>query len=171
MTDFKPHTCCFTGHRDIPAGEEAKIRTRLRYRTEKLYNQGYRYFGVGGAIGFDTLAAEWLLDFRESHHLIRIIGVYPFPGYRLHWTEAQRACAEALDRRLDKITYCEQTPSRGAFLARDRHLVDCSSACICYCTRAAGGTAYTVKYALEHGLPVYNTSSFDVRQLFTAASY
>lgn len=33
----------------------------------------------------------------------------------------------------------------------------------------AGGTAYTVKYALEKQLTVYNASSFDVTALLGAA--
>ena len=165
MNDFKSKTCCFTGHRNIPAGEDEKILVRLNYRVEELYNEGYRYFGVGGAIGFDTLAAEWLLNYRESHHLIRVIGVYPFPRYRSRWTEAQRDRAEEIDQKLDKIVYCCRESSKGAFLVRDRHLVDCSSACISYCTRSNGGTAYTVRCALEHGLCVYNTASFDIHSL------
>ena len=165
MKDFRPQTCCFTGHRDIPLGEEAKIMTRLRYRVEELYNRGYRYFGVGGALGFDTMAAEWLLNFRETHHLIRVIEVLPYKGYRDCWTKAQQDHADLLDRKFDKVVYCCENASDEAFLTRDRHLVDCSSACISYCTRITGGTAYTVKYAMEHGIPVHNTSSFDVRQV------
>lgn len=41
-------------------------------------------------------------------------------------------------------------------------------AMISYCTRTTGGTAYTVKYALEHGITVYNASSFDVSALLQA---
>ncbi len=165
MNDFRTKTCCFTGHREIPDGDENKISVRLRYRVEELYNQGYRYFGVGGAIGFDTLVAEWLQNYRESHPLIRIIGVYPFKEYRGRWTETQRARALAIDIKLDKVVYCCDKPSKAAFLVRDRHLVDCSSVCISYCTGPSGGTAYTVKYALEHGVLVYNTASFDIYSL------
>lgn len=39
---------------------------------------------------------------------------------------------------------------------RNRHLVDNSSACICYLTKPTGGTAYTVNYASEHGLMIIN---------------
>lgn len=31
--------------------------------------------------------------------------------------------------------------------------------------RLTGGTAYTVRYAMKQGVPVFNTSSRDVRQL------
>ena len=69
------------------------------------------------------------------------------------------------DRQMDKIVYVSKEPSRGAYLARGRHLVDGSRYCISYCNKPTGGTAFTVKYALERGLTVYNASSFDVNTL------
>lgn len=66
---------------------------------------------------------------------------------------------------MDKIVYVSKEPSRGAYLARGRHLVDGSRYCISYCNKPTGGTAFTVKYALERGLTVYNASSFDVNTL------
>jgi len=43
--------------------------------------------------------------------------------------------------------------------------VDGSRYCISYCNKPTGSTAFTVKYALERGLTVYNASSFDVNTL------
>ena len=58
-------TCCLTGHRVIPPGEERKILTRTRYILLKLIREkNVRYFGVGGAVGFDMLAAEYLLHLK-----------------------------------------------------------------------------------------------------------
>ena len=53
----------------------------------------------------------------------------------------------------------------GAFLKRDRMLMDEASYCICYCHRLTGGTAYTVRYAMSKGIPVYNCSSWNLGQL------
>ena len=39
---------------------------------------------------------------------------------------------------------------------RNRHLVDNSSACICYLTEESGGTAYTVEYVRKSNLIVIN---------------
>lgn len=164
-------TCCFTGHRTIPSDEYKKIHDCVMNLLDELYLQDYRYFGVGGALGFDTLAAECLLEYKKTHPLIRIIEVLPFHGYRSYWTEAQKEYAASIDQAMDKIVFCCETPSRSAFLVRDRHLVDCSSACISYCTRLSGGTAYTVKYALKHNLPVYNTSAFDVHVLLEQSNH
>ncbi len=125
---------------------------------DPLLEEGVRYFGVGGALGFDTLVTEKLLALRESRPEIRIILVQPFSGYQSRWTPAQQARAAAVEARVDKVVVCCQTPSREAFLARDRHLVDGSSCCIVWCTRTTGGTAYTLRYAQKQGLRVWNVA-------------
>jgi len=96
---------------------------------------------------------------------MRIIEVLPFEGYRAKWTPEQQLHAKNLDRQMDKIVYVSKEPSRGAYLARNRHLVDGSRYCISYCNKPTGSTAFTVKYALERELTVYNASSFDVNTL------
>ena len=117
--DKRPFTCCFTGHRNLPIGQEEEIWKRVYARLEPLLEEGVRYFGVGGALGFDTLVAEKLLALRESRPQIRIILVQPFQGYQSRWTTAQQARAAAVEARVDKVVVCCQTPSREAFLARD----------------------------------------------------
>ena len=61
----------------------------------------------------------------------------------------------------DKVVCVAQRASREAYLERDRHLVDSSAYCIAYCTRNSGGTAYTVRYAHQQGVPVYNTANME----------
>lgn len=156
--DKRSFTCCFTGHRNLPVGQEEEIWRRVRTCLEPLLEEGVRYFGVGGALGFDTLVAEKLLALRESRPQMRIILVQPFPGYQSRWTPAQQARAAAVEARVDKVVACCQTPGREAFLARDRHLVDGSSCCIAWCTRTTGGTAYTLRYAQKQGLRVWNVA-------------
>ena len=154
--DKRTQTCCFTGHRHLPAGEEEAIWQRVREHLIPLLEQGVRYFGVGGALGFDTLVAEKLLDLRRQYPQIRVILVLPFRGYQSRWTAAQQARAARIKSRVDKVVYCCDAPSREAFLARDRHLVDGSTYCIGYCTRTTGGTAYTLRYAEANGLKIWN---------------
>ena len=154
--DTRPYTCCFTGHRNLPIHQEEEIWQRVCTRLYPLLERGVRYFGVGGAIGFDTLVAEKLLNLRKTYPQIRVILVQPFQGYQSRWTPAQQARAAAVENRADKVVICCQTPSREAFLARDRHLVDGSAYCIGYCTRSTGGTAYTLRYAQKQELQVWN---------------
>jgi uncharacterized phage-like protein YoqJ len=165
---YREQTCCFVGHKDIPPGEQLKILARVEHRLIPLIQQGVTYFGVGGSLGFDALMADMLVSLKASHPRIRIIEVLPFEGYRSKWSLEQQRHAEKIDKQVNKIVYIAKEPSRGVYLLRDRHLIDCSAYCISYCTRTTGGTAYTVKYALEHGVTVYNASSFDVSALLQA---
>ena len=48
---------------------------------------------------------------------------------------------------------------------RNEHLLAFSGYCITYCHRTSGGTANTIRKAIEEGLTVYNSSSWDIRQL------
>ncbi|MFQ7398430.1 MAG: hypothetical protein ACLRNW_11555 [Neglectibacter sp.] len=54
--DKRPFTCCFTGHRILPAGQEEEIR-RVYACLEPLLEEGVRYFGVV-ALGLRYLGGE-----------------------------------------------------------------------------------------------------------------
>ena len=166
MKDLRSLTCCFTGHQDLPPGEERKILTRVRYLVAPLVQDGVLYFGVGGARGFDMLAAEYMLGLRDRDcPRIRIISVLPFPQYTEDWAEEDRRRQEEILRRSDKVVWVCPENRRGVYLERNRKLVDGSAYCISYCRRRTGGTAYTVRYAVKQGIPVMNASSWDLRQL------
>ena len=124
---MKEKTCCFTGHRDIPADAYQLIFNKTEEMVENLIKKGYLYFGAGGALGFDTIAAFVVLKLKERYPDVRLILVLP--------------CL---------------AQTRGCMHKRNRHLVDNSSACICYLTKDSGGTAYTVEYARNKGLLVKN---------------
>ena len=105
--------------------------------------QGYRYFGCGGALGFDTLAAQTVLRLRNQTR---------------GWKEADIAEYERIMKAADKVTYTSEQYYSGCMHKRNRHLVDCSSLCICYLTEQSGGTAYTVNYARSQGLKIVNVA-------------
>ena len=162
-------TCCLTGHRIIPPGEEKKIMVRTRYIILKLIREkNVRFFGVGGAVGFDMLAAEYLLHLKaHKEQQIRIISVLPYPDWREtdDWTDALRRREDWILRGCDKVVYVRPAYEKNVFLLRDRKLVDGSAYCVSYCNRPRTGTAYTVKYALSRGVKVFNASSFNLRDL------
>lgn len=64
---MKEKTCCFTGHREIPSGQRRKIFARTEEAIEGLIKKGYLYFGAGGALGFDTIAAFAVLKLKERY--------------------------------------------------------------------------------------------------------
>jgi Protein of unknown function (DUF1273). len=162
-------TCCVTGHRIIPPGQQQKIMTRTRYILLRLIREkNVRYFGVGGAVGFDLLTSEYLLRLKEhGERQIRLISVLPYPAWREteDWTDELREREERVLQASDKIVYVRPEYEKNVFLLRDRKLVEGSGYCVSYCNRARTGTAYTVRYALSRGVQVYNASSFNVRDL------
>lgn len=162
MGDLRQRTCCFTGHREIREKDLPGILERTEQVVRRLIEKGVAFFGVGGAIGYDTEAAKLLFRLRATDYPhIKVILVYPFEGFTSRWSDAQRAEYARLLPQYDKTVCVAQRASREAYLARDRNLVDSSAYCIAYCTRNSGGTAYTVRYAHQQGVTVYNTASME----------
>ncbi len=149
-------TCCFTGHRKIPAEEQAAVAARLRETLIDLIEQGVCCFGAGGALGFDTLAAQTVLDLKCTYPHIRLILVLPCKDQDAHWSQSDKAVYEAILSQADKIVWTAEHYHRGCMHVRNRRLVDNADVCVCYLRKQRGGTAYTVEYAREKGLPVRN---------------
>ncbi len=153
---MREKTCCFTGHRNIPLIKRIAVTQKLRTELTTLINDGYQFFGAGGALGFDTLAAQTVLALKEQHSHIKLILVLPCESQTRGWKEKDIEIYEAIKQQADKIVYTSKEYSRGCMHKRNRHLVDNSSICIAYLTEDTGGTAYTVDYAIKHGLTVIN---------------
>ena len=142
MADLRQRTCCFTGHRVIPEKDLPGILKRTEQAVRQLIERGVVFFGVGGAIGYDTEAAKLLFCLRTTDYpQIKVILVYPFEGFTSRWSDEQRAEYARLLPQYDKAVCVAQSASRESYLKRDRHLVDGSAYCIAYCTRDSGGTA------------------------------
>ena len=152
---IKDRTACFTGHRTIPFLQKRKIKKRTKQILIEAIEQGYRYFGCGGALGFDTLAAQTVLELKNEYPQIRLILVLPCRDQTL-------AEYERIMKAADKVTYTSEQYYSGCMHKRNRHLVDNSSLCICYLTEQSGGTAYTVNYARSQGLSIINVAELTV---------
>ena len=161
---LRDQTCCFTGHRKL-LEDESTILERTNIYLSRLLQENVRFFWLGGALGFDTLMAMYLLDCRRSHPQIKIYLALPFEGYRSRWSAPQQARAAQIDALVDGIIICSHSPSKWAFLRRNRYMVDQSRYCISYCSKSTGGTAYTIRYAKKDGLTVWNTGHLDLSAL------
>ncbi len=155
---MRDKTVCFTGHREIPMLKKGAIARKLRKTLVELIEQGYLYFGAGGALGFDTIAAQTVLDLKEKYPQIKLILVLPCESQADRWSEKDKRMYEYIMSQADKVRYTSQHYYRGCMHTRNRHLVDNSSVCICYLTEETGGTAFTVGYAKQNGLKVINIS-------------
>ncbi len=155
---MKEMTCCFTGHRFIPVKDYAVIKERLEKTILELYNKGIVFFEAGGALGFDTLAAEIVLSLRESCPELQLIHVLPCLNQTKGWRAKDVAKYQEIMGKADKTVYTAQEYTPGCMHIRNRYIVDNSRVCVCYQTRSKGGTAYTVKYAQQNSLDIINVA-------------
>lgn len=155
---MREKTVCFTGHRTIPLLKKRKIEKRLKEVLESLIQEGYCFFGAGGALGFDTIAAQTVLDLKKKYSEIKLILVLPCKNQRRGWTDKDVSIYEKIMAQADKVVYTQEHYDRGCMFKRNRHLVDNSSVCVAYLTEDKGGTAYTVNYAQQKGVKVINVA-------------
>ena len=158
--DLREKTCCFSGHRVLPEQELTVIRARTERVVSSLVEEKQAcFFGVGGAMGYDTLAAEVLFQLRETRYPhIKVILVLPFDGFTRSWTEEQRSCYNNLFKKYDKVVCAAIHTGRDAYLSRNRHLVDHSAYCVSYCTDSHSGTSYTLAYAKRRQVKIFNVA-------------
>ena len=154
--DLRAKTCCFTGHRSLSDEEKLEVAVRLRKIIADQIKDGVVFYGAGGALGFDTLAALTVLDMKKEYPQLRLILVLPCENQTRGWRSEDIAVYEDIKRRSDKVVYVSREYTPDCMHRRNRHLVDHSGTCICYMTRSTGGTAYTVAYARKKGLRIVN---------------
>ena len=142
MNEKKEMTCCFTGHRSIPFYEIPLIKRKLRKAIIEAIKDGYKYFGTGGAVGFDTISALTVLNLKKDYPEIKLILVLPCENQTRNWKNADIKQYEWVKSKADKVVYVSKEYTRDCMFKRNRHLVDNSSRCICYCNKENGGTSY-----------------------------
>lgn len=118
--------------------------------------KGYRFFETDGAIGFDTMAAQTILELKENYSKIKLILVLPCITQTKSWLKDDIDEYNRIKKLADKVIYTSKEYTKGCMHIRNRYLVDHSSLCICYLTENKGGTAYTVKYSKSKGVSVIN---------------
>ena len=138
---MRQRTCCFTGHRKIDTKLYTSIMSKLIDTIEYLVKNGYCYFGAGGALGFDTMAAQAVLQLREKYPQVKLILVLPCLSQANSWSTEDKEIYESIKKNADKVVYTSKDYTKGCMFKRNRHLVDGSSACICYLKESTGGTA------------------------------
>ena len=153
---MKEKTVCFTGHRKIPPEELPVVSQRLRNVLVDCIKQGYLYFVAGGALDFDTLAEQTVLELKKEYAIIKLILVLPCSEQTNGWSDEDIQEYERIKNEADKVVYTADHYFRGCMHKRNRHIVDNSCLCVCYLTKCKGGTTYTVDYASKNGLKIVN---------------
>lgn len=155
MTNFK--TVCFTGHRQIYAFEKQALSNALHMEIERQIRAGARLFRTGGALGFDTMAAQAVLKLREKHSDVQLELILPCPSQDARWQPQDRQIYKQILEQADRIQYIGSQYFNGILQLRNRQLVQGADVCIAYLKSShGGGTAYTSALALRLGLEFIN---------------
>lgn len=146
---------CISGHRRLPE-DITELKKSLESAITGLIEQGVIYFGAGGALGFDMLAEETVLQMKQRYPQTRLILVLPCPPEQqtLKWNDVQRKQYNEIMAKADKVRILSPTYNPNCMLERNRHLVDNSGHLVCYLRKDYGGTFYTVNYAKKQGINI-----------------
>lgn len=156
----RQESCCFTGHRPgkLPwRYDEADprcltLKRRMMDAVELAYEQGYRHFLCGMAMGCDLYFCECVLALREAHPDVTVEAAIPCPTQADAWPVSQRERYARLVAACDFETMVSEKYSATCMQRRDRYMVDHASFLIAAFDGSAGGTRYTVEYAMKRGL-------------------
>ncbi len=152
MRFLRNETVCFTGHRYTPKSVFGETRQMVEF----LISRKRTVFFAGGALGFDTIAAEAVLAAREKYPFIRLVLAIPCPDQDALWSAADRNVYRSILSRADSCVVLADRYSPACMHVRNHYMVDCSSVCVAYYDGSAGGTAATVAYARSRGVAVLN---------------
>ena len=162
----RPSSCAFTGHRPakLPWGYREEdprclaLKRRIRDAVESAYEEGYCHFLCGMAQGCDLYFCEAVLALRERYPEVTVEAAIPCPTQADAWPEAERDRYRELVARCDMETMVSDTYSSTCMQRRDRYMVDHAMLLIAAFDGTAGGTRYTVEYALRRGIEIFDVS-------------
>lgn len=141
----KEHTCCVTGHRNIPADKIQYVQMQLRQELLQAIQSGYTHFISGFAAGVDLIFAGIVADLKREYP-ITLEAAIPYPG-RMNTPDEVFQC---LLKECDIVKVHTDRYSKSCYMVRNRYMIDCSALVIAvHDGRKSGGTAATIKYARQ----------------------
>ena len=160
----KMKTCAFIGHRPdkMPWGNDENgpegilFKFRLREAIEYLIGRGFTDFLSGGALGFDQIAAEIVLNLRdEKYPWLQLIMICPWNGQADKWTAEQRLRWQGILEASDKVIYISDHYEKSVFFKRNHYLVENADRILAaYNGDPHSGTGMIVRYAHQKGVKV-----------------
>ena len=158
----KPISCCFTGHRPgkLPwryREEDPRclaLKRRIADAIEAAYQEGYRHFLCGMALGCDLYFCEAVLALRERLPGVTVEAAIPCPSQDAGWPPDQRARYRRLIGACDFETLVSAAYTSSCMQRRDRYMVDHASLLIAAFDGTPGGTRYTMEYAIRRGISI-----------------
>ena len=146
-------------------GEKQRASTEIKRIVRTLAKNGVKNFITGGAVGFDTLAANAVISLRDSEVLtdgsgkavkIHLTVAVPCPEQSEKWSFGDRAVYNSILRSADEVITLSDHYETSCMFVRNRYMVDNSAYCIAYVTQSRGGSYYTMNYAKKSDVCVIN---------------
>ena len=150
--------CFFTGHRILPSSKLDLIESLLKRHISELAANGVTTFIAGGALGFDMLAAEKVIEMKESAAADIKLWLYlPCSNHTEKWRNSDKIKLFNIKKSCDKVFYvsrCQYT--RSCMLRRNEKMAEDASVCIAFMLSARSGTGYALRCAKNMGDDIIN---------------
>ena len=122
--------CCFTGHRKIPQRKSGQIQERLRNEIVTAIQNGYTFFYAGGAIGFDTMAAQAVLELKTQYPHIKLILVLPCVNQTDGWEQSDIDEYERIRDLADEVIYTSEEYKKGCVCTKEIVILSITAVCV-----------------------------------------
>lgn len=145
-------SCAFSGHRELPENFDGQELERL---LETLAGAGVKTFFFGGAVGFDLVAANYVLRLKEKFPEIVLVACIPCDGQEKYYSAEEREQYVRALAQSDEVVILSDHYYRGCMLRRNDYMAERADALIAFCRKSTGGTAYTVRAFKKRGKSVF----------------
>ncbi|MGN0608767.1 MAG: SLOG family protein [Oscillospiraceae bacterium] len=157
-------SCCFTGHRKIQITENL-TRILSNNLCCLIEEYGVTDFYSGGAVGWDTLCAQTVINLRRKYPQIRLHLILPCceEQQTAAWSGRQKAEYREILAAADSVEFISENYYNGCMKKRNARLVELADFCVCYYNEknSASGTGQTVRMALKKHIILINLYSIE----------
>lgn len=154
----KEFSCFFTGHRKMPQARINEVKTILKIKIKNLIeDKGVENFIAGGALWFDTIAAETVIELKEEYPHIKLYLYLPCYDQSKLWRAEDRFKWRMMMSKVDGYKYItEGTYTDDCMQKRNYKMVDDADYGLAYCVIGKSGTGMTISYAEQGGKIIDN---------------
>lgn len=154
----RTRTCFFTGHRAISANRYEEVKQKIREYMECLICvYDVKNFICGGALGFDTMAAEMVFELKELYPHIRLYMYLPCTNQEKLWKNDDKDKYKEILVLADEVLYVsEEGYSKECMRKRNLKMIEDAYFCIAFCIRYRSGTGFTLRSAKAAGKRIFN---------------
>lgn len=155
--------CMFTGHRPkgLPFGYNErdsrckKLKKALKKLIlNKIQEKNTTAFLSGMALGTDMFAAEIVLELKRKFRDITLTAVLPCRTQAAKWNKEATARYNLILAKCDKVIILQDEYTSSCMNKRNLYMVEHSDCVIAVWSGTEGGTANTIRFAIDRHLPV-----------------